>query len=224
LVVITYELKDPPLIDPLYFESVQGEGFTNGSFIDLGERFADRSFFEDMHFSIWADDAGSRLVATEYYNQTGTGGWVTLTRAGEEIYRIETGQGSPVNALRGLWTYPGHWALETAFISQRVEGNVVYTDAIGQVSLDGSLQNALYGYEEAFSLQTIDGRPFYLFQRGGVIDAWYDGQVIPLGYDEVPHYGCCSAAERNPQVWQDMVAFFGVRGQRYYFVRIGISD
>lgn len=224
LTIVSYEIKGSPALDPLYFVTVQGEGFTAFSFANQGPRFPDRSFFEDMHFSIWADLGSDRLIARENYNQTGSEGWVTVMRDGGEIYRISTGRGSPINALRGLWVYDDHWVLETAHVSETVKNNVATHDVRGQIVQDGVLLNDLHGYEEAFGFQTINGRPFYFFERDSLVHAWYDGQEIPLGYESVPHYGCCSAGELNPQMWQHMVAFFGTRGETWYYVKIGVFD
>ena len=64
-----------------------------------------------------------------------------------------------------------------------------------------------------FNFQTLDGKPFYFFQRmaslksASTIDAWYNGLIIPLGFDEIPHYGCGDASELNPRGWADRWSF-----------------
>ncbi len=146
-----------------------------------------------------------------------------MTMDDKEIFRISTGHGSPIQALRGLWTYDRHWMLETAFVTERAENNVAQVDACGQIVQDGQALSDLYGYEESFGFQTIQGRPFYFFKKAGRIDAWYDGEVIPLGFDTIPHYGCCSPAELNPQSFTDRVAFFGTRSNIWYFIQIGTT-
>ncbi|MBN2387438.1 MAG: hypothetical protein JXB85_10485 [Anaerolineales bacterium] len=65
--------------------------------------------------------------------------------------------------------------------------------------------------------EPIAGRPVYLFQQDGVIDAWYNGQAIPPGQDQVPQDGCCSGAAPNPQMHVGMAPFCGVRGQPWYY-------
>jgi len=223
LSIVTYEVKGQPALDPLYFVTIQGQGFTASSFFNQGERFPDRSFFDDMHFSIRAELRGQRLVARENYDGP-ENGYVIVKRGEEEIYRISTGHGSPIEALLGLWTYDNHWVLETAYITETVSGNVRNYNVRGQIVEDGVLLNDKYGYEEAFGFQTISGRPFYFFKRNAVVDAWYDRQEIPLGYESIPHYNCCSGAELNPNMWQNMVAFFGTRGKTWYYVKVGVFD
>ena len=146
-------------------------------------------------------------------------GHVILTRNGEEIYRISVGHASPVNGLRGLWVYDDHWALETAYVTLDAEDFVT-----GQITVDGNLLNEQYGYEEAFGFQTIASKPFYFYQKDGKIHANYAGTDITLGYDEILHYGCCSASSLNPWIYKNMVDFFGRKGETWYFAEIGVFD
>jgi len=162
------------------------------------------------------------LAAREDYSNNE--GKVIVTRNGEQIYSIAVGYPSPINGLRGLWAYDDHWALESANVSMRTEDNTVYSDVIGQITVDGELLNDQYGYENAFGFQTIFGNPFYFFKKEGKIQANYDGVDIPLGYDEIPHYGCCSAASLNPLIFQNMVAFFAREGDTWYYAEIGVFD
>jgi hypothetical protein len=161
---------------------------------------------------VWANLGNDKLIAT--YDEVG---WVTVTRNKQEIYKIFTGDISPITPLRSLWVYDNHWVLETAFVKVPH-----YDEATGQITLDGELLNEKQGYEEAFNFQTINDRPFYFFKKDGKIDAWYDGQVIPLGYDEINHYACCSAAELNPMMWKNMVTFFSTLGKKRFLVKIGV--
>jgi hypothetical protein len=166
--------------------------------------------------------AGHNLVAEEIYSNDGSSGNVVLKQAGVEIYRIASGPGSPLNALQGLWVYDSHWALEAARITETQQGNTITTNAVGRIIVDGQILNESLGYDEAFDFQTLNDRPFYFFKRNGKIGASYDGVEIPLDYDKVPHYGCCSAAELNPRRYQDMVEFFATRDNNWYYVEIGV--
>jgi len=148
---------------------------------------------------------------------------VTLEKNDQEIFRIDTGKGSPINTLQGLWVYDGHWVLETVYIFEEVDNNMATTSAVGQLVQDGEELNGKNGYGTSFGFQTIDGIPFYFFERAGKMDAWYDGQEIPLGFDNIPHYGCCSSGALNPQKYQDRVAFFGHKNETWYFVQIGMA-
>ncbi len=165
-----------------------------------------------------------RLTAEEVYTSDAnyvSSGEVILREDGEEIYRIGVGPGSPLTALQGLWTYAGHWVLEAAAITVTNQGNTAYSNAVGRIILDGQILNETRNYDEAFGFQTLQGRPFYFYSRDGQIGAWYDGTEIPLGYDRIPHYGCCSGAMLNPKRYLDMVAFFAVMQDKWYYVEIG---
>jgi hypothetical protein len=172
--------------------------------------------------SMCASLGSSSLVAEEIYSNDGSSGNVILKQDGVEIYRIASGPGSPVNSLRGLWVYDGHWALEAAMITETQLGNTTMVNAVGRIIVDGKVLNDSFGYEESFGFQTINGRPFYFFKRNGQIGASFDGVEIPLAYDQVPHYGCCSAAELNPRRSQNMVEFFATRETNWYYVEIGV--
>ena len=159
----------------------------------------------------WADDPADPLAPVS----------VTVTRNGQLIYRVPVGNSSPIGSLRGLWTYAGHWALETAYVTNRQTGNEIDSQAAGQITVDGILLNRQSGYQEAFGFQLLDGKPFYFSKQDDKINANYDGQQIPLGYDELPHYNCCSAATLNPKMARNMVAFFARRGGTWYYVELG---
>ena len=183
--------------------------------------------FPDTHcieadLKMCASLGSHQLVAEETISNDGSNGNVILTQDGVEIYRIATGPGSPVNALRGLWVYDGHWALEAAKISETQQGNAITVNAVGQIIVDGKILNESLGYEEAFGFQTLNGRPFYFFKRNGKIGASYDGVEIPLAYDQVPHYGCCSMGTLNPRTYQDMVEFLAAKDGNWYYVEIGV--
>jgi hypothetical protein len=225
LTVAEYPLKQQPEAEYtlLYFaNSVQGDP----RLIHAGERANTYDWSAwtcppEIQMGICATLGTDKLVASEEYNNLGQG-HVTVKRNGKEIYKISVGQGSPINGLRGLWVYDNHWALETANVTERTEGNTIYSDAVGQVTVDGVLLNDKYGYQEAFGFQTIHGKPFYFFKRDGKINASYDGVDVPLGYNEIPHYGCCSGATLNPSMFQNMVAFFARKGETWYYAEIGV--
>jgi hypothetical protein len=215
LVIITHQIVGEPALDPLNFVTVQGETYT---YQDMGQgEFFTFNWNETFPMGMWLMLGDDKLMASEYYSSDGLQGWVTLTRNGQEIYHIDTGKGSPISAIQGLWTYDDRWVLETNHYEDDHPFN-------GKITQDGVVLNDRYGYDEAFGFQTIKGRPLYFFKQDGEIDAWYDGKIIRLGYEDIPHYGCCSSGELNPHLWTEMVAFFGIRSGTWYFVQIGTPD
>ncbi len=224
LIIVTYQIKEFFPVESLSFTTVQGQSYADVELKNQGTRFPDRSFYEGMTYCIQNELDGASLIACVGYNQGGTQSWVTLTRDGKEIYRIDTGSGFPVSPLQGLWVYDHHWVLETVHITTHQNGNATSADLVGQISVDGDLINERLNYAEAFSFQTIDGQPFFFFKRDGKMGFSYAGTETPLNYDTIPHYGCCSGAVLNPQAWTDAVAFIGQLGETWYYAIIDVLD
>jgi hypothetical protein len=211
LAVVTQELTGRPSLAPLSATTVEGRPISRQDM--MAGAPLEHQWLDDAS-GMWAMLGQSKLVASEHYSDTSTEGWVTITRDGEEIYRIDTGAPRPMSAIQGFFVYDDHWVLETNY----------YTDDrpfAGTITVDGVLLNEQEGYDQAFNAQTIAGKLLYLYEHEGKIDAWYDGQLIPLGYEEVPHYACCSAGEMNPYRGQDVVSFFAVGQGTWYLVQIG---
>lgn len=141
---------------------------------------------------------------------------VTVERDGQAVFTAPAGLPSPVLPLEGLWTYSGHWALELAFAAGEVWE--------GRIFVDGTPINPAQGYREAFGLQLLEGRPFYFYEREGRIGYSYDGFEVDLGYDQIPHYRCCSESVLNPIQAESMVAFFAEREGNWFYVELGPWD
>ena len=142
------------------------------------------------------------------------------TRNGSEIYTISVGTASPLTNLRELWTYNDHWVIEIVRVNIEQDGNQSTFETIGQIIQDGELLNDRYGYDESYEYQFLDGRPFFLFRRGTRIDANYNGVEVPLGYNQVIHYGCCSESTLNLVKYEDHLDFFARKGEGWYYVEI----
>ena len=165
------------------------------------------------------------LVVQEVYEPNEKVG-AKLLRDGKLILNISLGDRSPVDPIRGLWSYKNHWVLEVAHCRNRKveEGRytMVYTDCDGEIIQDGKSLSKQHDYQATFGFQLMGGKPFYFFKKSGEIGISYDGQEVLLGYSEIPHYKCCSPAKLNPKVSQNMVSFFARRGSNWYYVEIGL--
>jgi hypothetical protein len=213
---LTFEqhaLAAPPEAETLSFQPVDGSMQTILSLheAERAKTVPVTTSLIDGHMSMQAALGTDTLIASEIAGQ-GVG-WVTLRRDGQEIYRIDTGQLSPLNSLRGLWVYEGHWMLETADFGGDTFSGRLTRDC--EILKDGS------GPLEAFDFQLMRGRPFYFFQKNGKLGFSYDGTEVIAGYDEIPHYGCCSASALNPRDFENMVSFFARRGATWYYVEVG---
>jgi hypothetical protein len=209
-----HQLLEAPTSDPLLFRPLEGsmDSVLAAHATERSQGIALESFWLEGQYSLKVMLGTDELVATEYYTGDGSAGWVTLKRNGKDIYRIETGMASPVTSLRGLWTYDGHWVLETAYVT--------LDDVSGRLTRDGRLLNDNLGYSNVFNFGLMRDRPFYFFTRRGKIGYSFDGRESMPVYDEIPHYGCCSAAGLNPRHAREMVAFFARKGDTWYYVEI----
>ena len=209
LVIETYELTGKPDPETLKFTSMQGQEFTASDF-EISKPFPSNQL-EGTSLRLTAPFNGDTLIAEQYAQACSN--CITVTRNNEEIFQTDAGSVSPINPLQGFWTYDNHWVLETNLFLEDKPFN-------GQIFVDGTSLNQQNGYEESFNFQTINGRPFYFFRRNGKVNAWFDGQEIQLGYEDVPHYLCCSDSGLNPRARQGMVSFFGTTASQWYFVRV----
>jgi hypothetical protein len=232
LSVEEYALKDAPSVEPLTFIPEQR---TQDEILAKHEKerentFPDNSFFDNYQPGRSVQMGNKKLVALETYTagtvtSSGTFQKVTVEVSldGEVIYSIPAGDVSPISTIRGLWVYSNHWVLEIAHVTQTISPqNEISLDSIGQIIQDGELLNERYGYEEAFGFQLMNGKLFYFIKREDQIGISYDNHEVKLGYTQIPHYLCCSAAESNPKSAQRMVAFFAQRNDKWFYVEIGV--
>ncbi len=145
---------------------------------------------------------------TEPYRQS-----VTVLKGDEFIFSVDAGLPSPSLPLQGLWSSLDHWFLEVYFIDEYSEE--------GRLFRNGDFLNFTLDYQDAFGFQLLAGEPFYFFQRDGKLGYSYDGEEISLPYDEILHYQCCSAALLNPIPAENMVAFYALTGEQWYYVELG---
>lgn len=231
LSVEEYPLKSAPGVEPLTFLPVQG---TQEEILAKRQQEREKTFPDNsvvvnrrpgLFIQLGDDKLGTLLSLTKY--DTGAGAFehvtVQVSRNGEIIYSIPAGDGSPISSVQGLWAYSNHWILEIAHVTQKISPqNEISLETIGQIVEDGELLNERHGYDDAFGFQLMNGKPFYFFKRDNRIDISYDDQEVPLGYAQITHYGCCSGAELNPRIAQNMVAFFAQRDGDWYYVEIGV--
>jgi hypothetical protein len=169
---------------------------------------------------IWAFQGGDKLTVSDSNEYDILNGrwdhFVQVNLNQSVIYTAAYQPAGMTSSYRALWADDQHWVLEVACEMKP------YPYAVGHIVVDGQSLNNLYGYEESFGFQTMHSKFFYFFNRDGKIGVSYDGREIPLGYDHVLHYGCCSAGILNPIMAENMVAFFAQRGGQWYYVEIGV--
>jgi hypothetical protein len=226
-----HPLEGAPGLEPLAFRPTDG---TETEILDLhrgerGDAFPDASFFRDFRYGMRAAGDDPDLEALEAYTDHPTDAGVFQTvevqlfREGRLIYSVAAGAGSPVQALRGLWTYSGHWVLEIAYVTEERAGrNEIADRPAGRLIQDGTDLNDARGFDEAFGFQLLHGEPFYFFSRRGAVGLAYAGRETILPYDLIPHDQCCSGSALNPKAARNMVAFFAQKGGRWFYVEAGV--
>lgn len=83
-------------------------------------------------------------------------------------------------------TWDGHWILEL-------------DDFVVQ---DGEVLNQKFGFQEVFNWGLINNKPVYFFRKGARVGISYDGQILPLQYEDVTHgFMCCGSPPNGDQIY-----------------------
>lgn len=125
-------------------------------------------------------------------------------------------------SLKAFYSHNGHWVLE--HMKGIMEGKVV-KGYVGDVVVDGIEIGKQHGYKEVFNYVPIKDKFFYFFvDESGKTKISYDGNVMPVTYDKVTHYGCCSEGAFNPTSHENMITFYGFREGRWHYVEAGVYE
>jgi hypothetical protein len=138
---------------------------------------------------------------------------VELLQDDQILFNVDAGLPSPALPLQSLWSYGDHWVLEIVYAEEEIWEGRIYQD--------GQFLNDTLNYQEAFGFQLLAGKPFYFFQREDGLGYSYDGEETSLPYNEIPHYNCCSASTLNPIPAENMVAFYALTGDQWYYIELG---
>jgi hypothetical protein len=220
LIIEENEIIGQASLDPLTFQPVHGSqeaikgrhAQQKGELYSFPSGFVENGAYEfypvtgDPHFKVVRASDSAKIV---------------LQQDGKTILNIDGGDISPISPLRGLWVDDDHWTLEIASVTNKITESSVNSVAVGQIYQDGKYLNDLYGYEEMFGYQILNGKPFYFYKKDRKIHLSYNNEDLPILYDEVPHYGCCSSAELNPIAASNWIDFWGKREGIWYYTEIG---
>lgn len=231
-----YELEAPPSTEPLVF--IPAGDKTQDQILaaheeQRKERFLANSYYEAMSFSMKTQLGEQELIAHEVYTPHDEPKGGSLASASievvldnEVIFTADAGQASPITPLRGLWSYDRNWVLEYANITETYdeEENTAFSTVIGNLIKNGISINQQYSYDEVFGFQLMNNKPFYFYEKDGQIGISLDDREIMLGFQKIPHYGCCSAGILNPNQAKNMVSFFMEKDDTWYYVEIGVYE
>lgn len=148
------------------------------------------------------------LSSQEPFRQT-----ISLLKDEEIIFSVDAGLPSPALPLQGLWSDEDHWVLEVLYTDQDIWQGRIYRD--------GELLNQSKAYQDMFGFQLLAGQPIYFFQQNGKTGFSYNEEEYDLPFTEILHYGCCSAAGLNPIQAENMVAFYALSGEDWFYVELG---
>lgn len=214
-----HQLAGPPQPDPLSFQPLQGsqEEVLAEHAIERSSVIVQETSTLQGNPAILSQGERKDLLAVLFTAEQGQPEQTVKVMKGDNsIFETKAGLPSPVLPLQGLWTYGGHWALEILLADQDTWA--------GEIFIDGDLVNELKGYEEAFGLQLLAGKPFFFFRRNGHVGYSYDGQEVEFEYSEVPHYRCCGESSLNPVHADNMVAFFAEQEGKWFYIELGDFD
>ncbi len=149
---------------------------------------------------------GHTIEVNETWGQTMPHNYAVVQQDGIEIFRIPTRGPAGTSPVKGLWAWNGQWVLE-------VDSHIV---------IDGKELNATLGAQESFDWQIMAGKPFAFIIKEDQVNAWYDGKLYPLGYDQVVHNRCCEAGMFNPGHNAQMVWFYAHKESGWRYVEMGL--
>jgi hypothetical protein len=121
----------------------------------------------------------------------------------ESLFSFASYYGAQI-PIRNFQFWNGHWILQISdFVIQ-----------------DGSILNEQLGFEAVFNWSLLKDKPLYFFRKGPNVGISYDGQFLPLAYQEVPHGMCCGLVSNNPSNDGKTVRFFGKKNGIWNYVVI----
>ena len=157
-------------------------------------------------FSDWGVEGGPLFVGEDLVSAFWVPGQQQIqVRKGSQVLFAVSDLFGANSGVQSLHSWNGHWLLEVR----------------GFLFEDGANLNEMLGYDEIFGWQLLNGKPFYYFRKGPRVGISYDGQVQPVGFDDIYHDGCCGFAVNNNGGNPAMVWFNALREGMWYYVEIG---
>lgn len=135
------------------------------------------------------------------------------------VYKFNSSY-SPISIIQNFYVYDGHWILE--YVRPKIKTQKMI-GCYGNVVIDGVNLNKKLKSKEVFHYVFIKDQPFYFYiDRANKTRISYAGKTLPQRYDEVVHHGCCSISFFNPTLYHNMVTFYGLKNNFWYYVEAGI--
>jgi hypothetical protein len=196
LCIEEHPLAKRPEIDPLVIQPLNGltQIEVLGKNKDgWGKTMPPNEFYDVGHGNLWVMEANEKLETLWGVTENGKVS-AQVTRNGLLIFSKLIDPPGTTSPFRVLSVYDDHWVLEIAQ-EKIIQPNTHLAGSLlaSEIFVDGQSLNDLHDYVESYGFQTIHGKPFFFYYREDKIGFSYDGQEIPVSYEGVFHYGCCSA-------------------------------
>ncbi len=189
----------------------------DGSYTFTRDRFERRpSPFERQPYGY----VGDKLLSAEIAAVSSGRSRVSVYLDDQTACSTEFNDVSVYAPIEGPWTYGQHWAL--VVIDAKSDGQQGW-NPLSRLIQDGQDVAAAKGYQQAFQFSLLDGHPFYFYQKADKIGISFDGVELAQGYDEIPHYQCCSGSLLNPDSSMRMTWFLARRGNQWYYVEAFVA-
>ena len=216
LSIDAYELEGPPSTDPLVFVPVTAYSQEQILAIHDGDRklrFPDNTYFDEISFGMSIQVGDHELIAREEYSTidednpgSPASAAIEVKLDDELIYSADAGDISPLNPLRGLWSYNEDWVLEYALvtITYNETENTATSDAPGHLVKNGILLNEQYAFDEIFGFQLMKNNHSIFLKRKGKLGSLtmrkqlcWDSQKYLIMVAEVQAYSILGI----PRIW-----------------------
>ena len=163
---------------------------------------------EEGNRSTWA---GADLIRYEYaaspLSSVGAHLRADITSNGATIQTLSIPAEGPAGPyLHGLWSWQGHWVM-------------LVKDSLFE---NGELQNLKLGYDEIFDWHLVNEKPFFLMSGKKGFGMVYDGQELPIYYDDLLHGLCCGYGVYNVQDFATGSLFYALRDGVWYLVVVTV--
>ena len=161
-------------------------------------------------YAFLGDDLIQLVYDPDYLAGAGYSLGLQVLRNDELIFTYTVLSPNPASGpVRGLYVYENHWYLEVADILIR----------------DGVVLNDALTASEIFTFHFLNGNPFYFYRQEKDILISYNGETLPIRYQQVVHEPmCCSGGMVNMTLAQDALGFYALRDGNWYYVVVSPTN
>lgn len=128
---------------------------------------------------------------------------------------------NPMFTNWGIISFAGDWYLAMR-LTVDIDPDPDVTDLIfsDRTIRSNSNYDKSRGYIRSFGYSIIDAKLFYFYQTENGYGISISGQDFDLGFDDIPFGYVGKYSEINPFYSDDLITFFGHRGNHWYYVEI----